>query len=160
MYSADERTAMIARIRALPDDLAAVVTGWSDAQLDYRPAPKEWCARQIVHHVADSHMNAFIRMKLALTQEQPTIVPYDQEVWAEMVDTASLSIDLSLHIVRGLHVRWVALWESLREDDYQRAYFHPESRKLVTMDDHLQTYSWHGHNHIEQIERIAQAQGW
>jgi hypothetical protein len=160
MHTPDERAAMIANIRALHDQLAAVVAGWSDNQLDYRPAPSEWCARQVIHHVADSHMNAFIRMKLALTQHNPTITPYDQDLWAELVDSVTLPVELSLGIVRGLHERWVVLWESLSDDDYQRPYLHPESGKLVSMDEHLATYSRHGLAHVEQIARIGREQGW
>jgi hypothetical protein len=160
MSTPAERAAHIAHIRALPDQLAALVAGWSEEQLDYRPAPGEWCARQIIHHVADSHMNAFIRMKLTLAEETPIIKPYDQEVWAEMVDTTAAPIEDSLMLIEGLHARWALLWESLSEADYARTFFHPEHQSHNTLDSHLATYSKHGREHIDQIERIAQAQGW
>ncbi|MCL4247317.1 MAG: putative metal-dependent hydrolase [Anaerolineae bacterium] len=160
MHTPEQRTALIANIRALPEQLAAAIEGWSDSQLDFRPASDEWCARQIVHHVADSHMNSFIRMKLALTEDTPTIRPYDQVAWAEMVDTTQPPVEYSLNLLRGLHRRWVALWESLSEADYQRRYFHPENKAYTTLDEHLATYSQHGLDHIEQIARIARAQGW
>ncbi|MCC6616213.1 MAG: putative metal-dependent hydrolase [Anaerolineae bacterium] len=160
MHTPEQRTAMIEDIRALPAALAAAVDGWNDAQLDLRPADGEWCARQIVHHVADSHMNSFIRMKLALSEANPTIKPYDQEVWAEMVDTTQPPIDYSLSLLRGLHARWVVLWESLSEDDYRRTYYHPENDAITSLDEHLAIYSRHSRDHVEQIARIARAQGW
>jgi len=160
MHTPEQRTVLIEDIRSLPDALAAVVSGWSDAQLDFRPAQSEWCARQIVHHVADSHMHSFIRMKLALSEDNPTIKPYDQEVWAEMVDTTQPPIDDSINLLRGLHARWVVLWESLSEADYRRTYYHPETQAQTSLDDHLAIYSKHCRDHIEQITRIARAQGW
>lgn len=160
MHTPEQRAALIANIRALPDLLAAAVSSWNDAQLDYRPAPEEWSARQIIHHVADSHMNAFIRMKLALAEDTPTIKPYDQEVWAEMVDTLESPIEDSLLILDGLHARWVLLWESLSDPQFAHVYYHPESQRQVTLDEHLAYYSEHGLSHIQQIDRIAQEQGW
>ena len=155
MHTAEQRAELIENIRQLPDQLAAAVAGWSDAQLDSRPDPREWSARQIVHHVADSHMNAFIRTKLALAEDKPTIRPYDQEVWAEMIDTRQPPIEESLLIMRGLHARWVRLWESLSDDDFRRTYFHPEMNEYVTLDEQLATYSQHGLDHIDQIRRTA-----
>ena len=160
MTTPDERAARIAAIRALPGQLEAAVANWSDEQLDYRPAPGEWCARQIIHHVADSHMNAFIRMKLALAEDTPTIKPYDQEVWAEMVDGNQGNVEDSLLILRGLHARWARLWDSLGEADYARAYFHPEHGSHTALDQHLVYYSDHGKVHIEQIAAIARSRGW
>jgi hypothetical protein len=154
MSSPQERAAHIDNLRRLPDQLAAAVAGWTDAQLDARPDPREWSARQIVHHVADSHMNAFIRTKLALAEDKPTIRPYDQEVWAELIDTTQPPIEESLLILRGLHARWVRLWESLSESDFRRTYFHPEANSDVTLDEQLATYSQHGLDHIDQIRRI------
>ncbi|MBE0688702.1 MAG: putative metal-dependent hydrolase [Anaerolineae bacterium] len=160
MHTPEQRTALIADIRALPEALAAAVEDWSDAQLDFRPSKDEWSARQIVHHVADSHMNSFMRMKLALSEDTPTIKPYDQEVWAEMVDTTGPPIVNSLDLLRGLHARWVALWESLSEEDYLRTYYHPENDAYTSLDEHLAIYSKHSRDHVEQIARIAREQGW
>jgi hypothetical protein len=160
MHTPDERAAFIANIRALPDALADTVAAWSDAQLDYRPAPGEWCARQVVHHVADSHMNAYIRTKLALSEETPTNKPYDQDAWAEMIDTQVIPIEESLLIIEALHARWAAIWEHMTDVQYARAYYHPGSGKTVMLDDQLAEYSDHGLNHIEQIARIAREQGW
>lgn len=150
-----QRAVFIDNIRRLPDQLAAAVAGWTDAQLDARPDPREWSARQIIHHVADSHMNAFIRTKLALAEDKPTIRPYDQEVWAELIDTTQPPIEESLQILRGLHARWVRLWQSLSDEELQRAYFHPGMNAYVTLDEQLATYSQHGLDHIEQISRLA-----
>jgi hypothetical protein len=160
MHTPDQRAALIASIRALPDQLAETVATWSDEQLDYRPAPGEWCARQVVHHVADSHMNAYIRTKLALSEDTPTVKPYDQEAWAEMIDTTVVPIEESLMLIEALHARWAALWEGMSEAQYGRAYYHPGSGKTIALDDQLAEYSQHGLDHIEQIARIAREQGW
>jgi hypothetical protein len=160
MHTPEQRATLIANFRALPDQLAEIVAGWSEEQLDHQSAPREWCARQVIHHVADSHMNAYIRTKLALSEEMPTIKPYDQEAWAEMNDTQIVPIEESLMLIEALHARWVALWESMTDAQYARAYYHPASGKTVTLDEQLADYSEHGLNHVEQIARIAREQGW
>ena len=155
MTTPEQRAADIAPIAALPEALAAAVAGLSDAQLD-RPADDDpWTVRQVVHHVADSHMNAFIRMKLMLTEQHPTLKPYDQDAWALLADTRSTPVDATLVLLRGLHARWVTLLESLREEDWGRSAHHPESG-TVTIDGMLRTYAQHGKDHVAQIRHIQQ----
>jgi hypothetical protein len=160
MHTPAERLPLIESLRRLPEQLAASVTGWADAQLDTRPAPAEWCARQIVHHVADSHMNGFTRVKVALTEDKPTIKPYDQVGLAELPDSTQLPLEVSLMILRGIHARWVYLLEHLTEAQFQRSFYHPGSQEWMTIDEHLALYSRHGQEHLEQIARIPQQVSW
>jgi hypothetical protein len=151
-----ERRERIARIAALPDALAAAVASLSDAQLDARSGDDPWTVRQVTHHIADSHMNAFIRMKLMLTETHPTLRPYDQDAWVQLADTAAMPIDATLTLLRGLHARWVRLLESLADDDWARSAHHPESG-TVTLDSMLETYAQHGDDHVAQIQRISKS---
>ncbi len=156
--TADERAPFIARIRALPARVRASVAGLGDDALDTSYRQDGWSPRQIVHHLADSHLNALIRIKLALTEEHPTIKPYDQEAWANLADSA-LPVDTSLGILDGLHARWVALLESLDDDGWARTVTHPEIG-AVRVDFFLQMYGWHGDHHTTQIEQLRERQGW
>jgi hypothetical protein len=156
MTTPPERRDRIARIAALPDALAAVVAGLSDADLDTRVASDPWTIRQVTHHIADSHMNAFIRMKLMLTEQHPTLKPYDQDAWAHLADTAAMPVDATLALLGGLHARWVRLLESLGDADCARSEAHPENSE-VTIDSMLITYSDHGEEHVAQIGRIRAA---
>ncbi|MBI3943242.1 MAG: putative metal-dependent hydrolase [Chloroflexi bacterium] len=152
MHTPVERQQMISQIRQLPATLTAAVASLNSAQLDASSAPGEWTARQIVHHLADSHMNGFIRMKLMLTEEHPPLKPYNQEAWAASPDVTAADIRSSLAILEGLHSRWCALMESLQEVDWRRTAFHPE-RGVVTLDDQLTIYARHGNDHLAQISR-------
>ncbi len=156
MLTAEQRQPLIAAIRALPAQLEAVVTPLNDAQLNTHFIAHEWTVAQNVHHVADSHMNAYIRTKLLLTKDHPTIIPYDQDVWALLPDNAQ-PIHVSLDLIRGLHARWAALFEALTDDQYARTGFHPESGE-ITVESLLRTYAGHGVGHIDQIQRTLAAQ--
>ncbi len=158
MFTPEERSARIEKIRSFPAQLEALVEYLNEDDLLGRPLEGEWSVQQIVHHLADSHMNAYIRTKLILSEDKPTLKPYNQEVWAEMIDTATINIDESLLILRGLHRRWVRLFESLEEDQWGRQGVHPENGDM-SLDDILKTYSDHGDNHIQQISRTLAAQG-
>jgi hypothetical protein len=155
MSTPAERQERIARIAALPDALAAIVAALSDAELDARTDANPWTVRQVTHHIADSHLNAFIRLKLMLTEDHPTIKPYDQEAWAQLAD-AALPVGTTLALLRGLHARWVRLFESLGPDDWARTAYHPENGE-VTVEWLLDTYARHGQDHLDQIQRIRQA---
>lgn len=154
-----ERQQCIAEIRYLPSLLAASVNDLIDAQLDQRSDVDPWTIRQIVHHLSDSHLNAFIRMKLMLTEDRPTLKPYNQDAWAALPDTTSAPIQAALAILEGLHVRWAVLLEHLGDDAWNRSGFHPENG-VITLDDMLESYASHGAEHIAQIKRIRAAQGW
>ncbi len=159
MSTASERQALIASIQDLPSEVEAAVKGLGDAQLDTPGGEGEWTIRQVVHHLADSHMNGFVRMKLTLTEVRPTLKPYDQEEWARLPDSTDAPIEDSLSILRGLHERWTDLLESVAEGDWHRTAIHPEVGE-VTLDDLLRTFANHGDNHVEQILRIRSSQGW
>jgi hypothetical protein len=154
-----DRKGHIEKIRALPALLESAVKGLSDAQLDTPYREGGWTVRQVVHHLADSHMNAFVRMKLILTEEHPALKPYDQDRWAALVDGAKLPVQSSLAIVRGLHERWVALMESTPESAWLRAGHHPE-RGDITLEKTLTIYSGHGEKHVQQIAGLRAARGW
>ncbi len=155
----ERRREMIRGIAALPAELARSVAGLSPDRLDTPYREGGWTPRQIVHHIADSHMNAFIRCKLALTEEAPVIKPYNQDAWAATRDSLGAPVELSLAIVEGLHARWAALLESLSPADFQRAFTHPE-RGLLTVDYNAQLYSWHGRHHTAQIVSLRARKGW
>lgn len=158
MLQPTQRPAMIAAIATLPAELAASVADLSPAQLDTRSSADPWTIRQLVHHVADSHINSFVRTKLMLTEEQPALKAYDQDAWAMLPD-ATLPLAASLAILTGIHERWVVLFRSLDEAGWGRSGYHPE-RGTITLDDILTTYVEHGAEHIAQIRRIRAAEGW
>jgi hypothetical protein len=159
MLTADERREKIARIEALPAKLEAAVRGLTDSQLDTPYREGGWRVRQVVHHLADSHMNAFIRAKLIITENNPTFKPYNQDDWAMTADAGTLPLQSSLSIIRGLHERWVALLRSLPEDAWSRTAQHPESGPM-TLERLLSIYSAHGEKHVRQITGLRDAKGW
>lgn len=148
----------IEKIRQLPVLVEAAVGGLSDAQLDTPYRDGGWTVRQVVHHLADSHLNAFVRMKLIITEDNPTLKTYDQEEWAKLPDYL-LSVDASLSILRGLHGRWVALLNSVPMDGWSRSANHPESG-IVQLGDLLTMYAKHGENHLGQITSLKSARNW
>jgi hypothetical protein len=133
-----------------------VVCDLTPEQLTTRYLASEWTVAQNVHHLADSHMNSYIRLKLMLTEDHPTLKPYDQDAWALSADANNPAIETSLQLLRGLHARWVTLFESLGEDDWLRAGRHPETGE-VTAEDQLRIYAAHGEGHIDQIKRTLAA---
>lgn len=154
----ESRAAHIANIKALPAQLRGAVHGLTDAQLDTPYRPGGWTVRQLVHHVADSHVNAYVRIKLALTEQEPTIKPYDENGWAQLADTR-LPVDVSLRLLECVHERWGAILDALRPADFARPYRHPESG-LQTVDTLLALYDWHGRHHTAHITALRSRQGW
>jgi hypothetical protein len=146
----------IEKIRALPAQLEALVQNLSDADLHTHFIEGEWTVAQNVHHLADSHMNSFIRLKLILTEDKPTLKPYYQEKWAELPDSCDLPVASSLALLKGLHERWCILLDSLQDDDWKRSGLHPEVG-VVTPDDLLRIYAAHGEDHIAQINKTLAA---
>ena len=157
MLTQTQRRNLIDKIRNLPNQLKELVHGLSDEQLTTPYLTDEWTVAQNIHHVADSHMNSYIRVKLILTEEYPTLRPYDQEAWAELVDADSATLETSLLILTGLHRRWVTLFESLNDEEWRRSGLHPEVGEM-TVDDFLESYAAHGEAHINQIQRTLAAQ--
>jgi hypothetical protein len=150
----------IADIAALPGLLRAAVAGLSDAQLDRPYREGGWTPREVVHHVADSHMNAYIRCKLALTEQAPTIKPYDQAAWARLADVAAVPVEVSLNLIDALHTRWVALLRSMSDAELERAYIHPEQDHPVPMREVMAMYAWHGRHHTAHIMALRDRNGW
>ncbi|MEN9936182.1 MAG: hypothetical protein RLZZ387_2761 [Chloroflexota bacterium] len=156
--SSDTRRARIDRLAALPDELAALLSSMVDAQLD-APAPGDpWTVRQVAHHIADSHMNAFVRTKLILTEDHPTLKPYDQDAWALLPDSKAMPVESSLAILRGVHARWVRLFEALSDEEWGRTAHHPENG-TVTLEGMLASYAQHSDDHLAQMRRILAGDG-
>jgi hypothetical protein len=154
------RAACVARIAAAPAALRAAVAGLSDAQLDTPYRPGGWTVRQVVHHVPDSHLNAYVRIRLALTENTPTIKPYEEARWAELPDARTLPIEASLVLLEGLHVRWVALLGGLGAADGARQFHHPEHGRLITVDELIAMYAWHGEHHVAHVTSLRLRNGW
>ncbi|MBI3325232.1 MAG: putative metal-dependent hydrolase [Nitrospinae bacterium] len=159
MLTAVERHEMIAKIRNLPAALEAAVKDLGDKQLETPYREGGWTVRQVVHHLADAHLNSFVRMKLMLTEKRPTLKPYDQNEWARTLDATDTSIQSSLAILKGLHERWSVLLESLPESNWRRSAVHPEIGE-VTLDEMLLRWASHAENHVGQITRLRVAKGW
>ena len=156
--SSDRRAELIAQIEAAPAVLRRAVAGLSAAQLDTRY--KNWSVRQIVQHLADSHVNIYVRCKLALTEEQPTIKPYDENRWSALPDAKSGDVAVPLALLDAVHAAWVQLLGMMKDDDFARTFYHPESGAVVRLDQALVSYAWHGKHHTGQIEWLRQQHGW
>jgi hypothetical protein len=152
------RTEAITAIAELPARMRDAVRGLSDAQLDTPYRPGGWTVRQVVHHVPDSHMNAFVRLKLALTEDNPTVKPYDEKKFAELPDQR-LPIEPSLSLLDGLHARWVTVLRALAPPQFGRPLYHPEIG-AITVDYLVQTYGWHSRHHVAHITRLREREGW
>src|SRR5690606_40023431 len=126
-------------------------------ELAKRYRPEGWTIRQLVHHCADSHMNSFIRFKLTLTEETPTIKPYLEDLWAELPDASHLPIDSSLDVLKGLHHRWTALLKSLTEEDLKRQFIHPETNERISLETNIGIYAWNGDHHLAHMGQMVVA---
>lgn len=153
------RRARIEQIEFLPAELREAVAGLTDEQLDTPYRPGGWTVRQVAHHVPDSHMNAYVRFKLALTEDQPTIKPYEKARWAELEDTRTTPVETSLALLDALHHRWVQLLLSLAPGDFARTFRHPELG-LLSLDKTLALYAWHGRHHVAHITALRERAGW
>ena len=158
--SPEERAELLDVLAATPSLARTAVTGLSDGQFDTRYRPGGWTVRQVVHHLADSHLNSYVRFRLALTEDAPLIKPYDQAKWAELPDARTLFVEPSLALLENLHARWVALLRSLEPEDFARTFRHPEYPDPMTLDANLALYAWHGMHHIAQITGLRQRMGW
>src|SRR5580658_4244406 len=157
--SEDQKLKLVDDISRTPANLRAAVSGLSLQQLDTPYRLGGWTVRQVVHHVPDSHMNAYIRFKLALTEAEPTIKPYEQQLWAELADTKSTPIEVSLTMLDSLHDRWVRLLRSLKPEDWKRTFRHPELG-TVSLDKNLALYAWHGKHHVAHITGLRERNAW
>jgi hypothetical protein len=154
-----QRPELIAQLAAAPAGFRDAVRGLDGGQLDTPYRPGGWTVRQVVHHMADSHMNAYIRFRLALTEEEPTIKPYDQVKWAELVDCRTAPVEISLQLLEGLHGRWVVLLGGFSEGHFARTFRHPEIG-VLRLDTTLASYAWHGRHHRAHIMGLRERMGW
>jgi len=155
----EQRTAAIDVIAAAPQKMRDAVAGLSDVQLDTPYRDGGWTVRQVVHHVPDSHMNSYIRFKFALTEHEPTIKPYDENIWANLLDAKTAPIEPSLALLDGLHSRWVLFLRSLTEKDVSRKFIHPELGTVV-VDQYISLYAWHSKHHVAHITSLRERIGW
>jgi DinB family protein len=156
----EDRARWVAEIADTPDWLREAIEGLSEEQLDTPYRPEGWTVRQIVHHLADSHVNAYVRIRLALTEDTPTIRPYDQDGWANLSDAKLGPIEPSLVLLEAIHERWVSLVSILDDDDLHRQLVHPESDRKMDIDTVLAMYAWHGRHHVAHITELRQRMGW
>jgi hypothetical protein len=153
------RAAHVHTIQLLPERLNQAIDGLGDAQLDTVYRDGGWTIRQVVHHIADSHTNAFLRFKHALTEEWPTIKPYNEAAWAELADSKTLPLELSLATIKGVHGRWAVLLDAMSGDDFHRGFNHPEHGQ-VPLTKALSMYDWHSRHHLAHITGLRKRMGW
>jgi uncharacterized damage-inducible protein DinB len=151
---------LIAEIAEAPGKLRSAVAGLSRDQLETRYRPDGWTVKQVVHHLPDSHLNAYTRFKLALTEDEPTIKTYDEAKWAALPDSQRVPVDVSLDLLEALHERWVALLRSMDAADFQRGLRHPEHGRVLTLEQMLALYAWHGRHHVAHITSLRKREGW
>lgn len=159
-FSHEQKLLWLDDIRNLPSHLRQAVGGLSDEQLCTPYREGGWTVRQVVHHVADSHMNAYTRVKLGLTEEHPTIRPYDEGEWAKLDDVGRVPCDVSLDLLRALHTRWYAALENLSDEQWMRKVRHPEHDRDMTLWNLLGSYAWHGIHHTRHITVLRERMGW
>jgi len=150
----------ISEISTFPTRLIDEVNYLTDEQLDTQYRPDGWTIRQVVHHCADSHMNSLTRLKLTLTEDQPTIKPYYEDRWAELIDTQNMPIEPSLKILEGIHKRWTVLLNNLTEEQYERIFIHPEHGKTFRVDEIIGVYAWHCNHHLSHITETKKRNNW
>ena len=154
-----QRKKLIQQIAEAPEQLRAAVRGLSGQQLGTPYREGGWTVQQVVHHLPDSHLNAYIRFKLAMTEQEPTVKTYHEDLWAELPDARTAQIEPSLMLLESLHKRWITFLNSLSPSDFSRTFHHPEHGK-IKLDDLLQLYAWHGRHHIAQITSLKERMGW
>lgn len=152
-----QRATYVQQIAELPAQATALAReiGGERLQLPYRPGG--WSGRQVIHHLADSHLNCYCRYKLALTEDNPTIRPYDEAAWAELPDAAATPITVSLELLTALHSRWVTLLHHLSEEQWRRTFYHPETKRTFTLDQATVMYAWHGRHHLAHLKLLLPA---
>ncbi|RAV98598.1 YfiT family bacillithiol transferase [Pseudochryseolinea flava] len=153
-YRADEISLCIDRIEALPIKVETLVKTLPPKQLQLPYRDGGWTALQVIHHIPDSHLNAYVRIKLMLTEDVPTIKPYNEGAWSTTPENA-LDPVISINLLKAIHVKWVALLRAIPAADYSRQYFHPESKKHVRLDQAIAMYAWHGEHHLGHLNLVA-----
>jgi DinB superfamily len=155
----EELSEFIDQIAATPAQLRTAVTGLDDSQLDTPYRPGGWTVRQLAHHVPDSHLNSYVRFRLALTEDEPVIKPYEEKLWAELADARSMPVEPSLALLESLHARWVPLLRSLSPAAWKRTFRHPELG-LVSLENNAALYAWHGRHHVAHITVLRERRNW
>jgi uncharacterized damage-inducible protein DinB len=158
-FTEAQKQEALQHIAETPARLRAAVKGLSDAQLDTPYRPGGWTVRQVVHHVPDSHMNSYVRYKLALTEQEPTIKPYAEDRWAELADSKATPIEVSLTLLDSLHDRWMRLLRSMTAEEWKKNFRHPDMG-LMPLEKNLALYSWHGRHHVAHITSLRQRERW
>jgi hypothetical protein len=153
-YTLDEVKANIKRIEAVPASIEALASKLTAQQLDTPYREGGWTARQVLHHIPDSHMNAYIRIKWTLTEETPTIKAYDEKLWADTFETKA-DPSISIALLKALHTRWVVLLNGISKEDMERKFYHPDSKKYVRIDQAIASYAWHGEHHLGHLKIVA-----
>lgn len=149
----------IATVKSFPANIFTAVSPLSVAQLDTPYRPGGWTVRQLVHHCSDSHMNAFIRFKLALTEQNPTIKPYEEALWANLAD-AALPIESSLAIIKAIHLKWGVILDSMKPEDFKKTYFHPEKKRNQELEEITLMYAWHSQHHLAHVQHLVLRENW
>ena len=157
--SAQELAVFLEQIAETPARMRTAIAGLSDSQLDTPYRSGGWTVRQLAHHVPDSHINSYMRFRLALTEEEPVIKPYEEKRWAELPDARSMPVEPSLMLLESLHARWVPLLRSLSDADWKRTFRHPELG-LVSLEKNAALYAWHGRHHVAHITALRERMGW
>ncbi len=158
-FTPELRRLFIAQIEAVPDELRKAVAGLSEQQLDTPYRPEGWTVRQVVHHLPDSHMNSYIRFKLALTENEPVVKTYEEALWAEFNDAKHGDIAVSLSLLEALHTRWGTLLKNMKPEDFSRTFRHPVTG-VATLERTAAFYAWHGRHHIAHITSLRKRMGW
>jgi len=154
------KTELINDIRMLPQSLEFAIHNLDEAQLQTPYRPGGWTVHQLIHHIADSHVNAYVRFKLGMTEENPVVKPYDQEAWADLSDTKNLPVNISITLLHALHKRWCELLDNTTESEWQRTVYHPERKVEITLWDLLKSYAWHSRHHTAHILKLRERMGW
>jgi uncharacterized damage-inducible protein DinB len=157
--SAKERQQAISALEEAPKRLRAAILGLQDGQLDTPYRPDGWTVRQLVHHMPDSHLNAYTRLKLALTENEPTIRPYEEKDWAELPEARTAPVEVSLDLFEALHARWALALRALAPEEWQRKLRHPDMGPM-SVDTLIALYAWHGRHHVAHINGLRQREGW
>jgi hypothetical protein len=159
-YSQQQKEEWLLDIKFLPAELELAVQDLDEHQLQTAYREGGWTVHQLVHHIADSHINAYMRFRLALTEDNPTIKTYDQDAWADLDDVKKLPINISLTLLHALHQRFVAMLEELPDENWHRTVFHPEQEKQISVWNLLGMYSWHGKHHVAHIKNLRERMNW
>ncbi len=154
------QTEWIAAIEALPKWLDLCIENLDAEQLDTPYRPGGWTVAQVIHHIADSHMNGYIRLKMALTEDSPVIKPYDEKLWADLADVFIEPVNISITLLHALHRRWGQMLRNMQPSDWERNYYHPEHERYVPLWEMADQYAWHGRHHMEQVRQLRQRMNW